>query len=244
MIDQSHNLKGKIEAMIQTVTVAQELHAKAALVDLERLRAAQAGSELVTAESLLQDAFATDVRPAIREMAVGKGTSGGPAPRVSRGRLSRTNHLGARQAQRRRGRVRTPDDSVRRRGRLAFRVLLNHLQQPRIDRIPRHASRRVLAKLVVFRPHQRGAVAHRDARLPLVHLHVAGKIRIGNRAPAETNDARRGRPEGWPRRPRGRSGEDSCSRCRRPGISGQARCAASASMKCRSTPTSPGSGAA
>ena len=67
MIDQSHNLKGKIEAMIQTVTVAQELYAKAALVDLERLRAAQASSDLVTAESLLQDAFATDVRPAIRE---------------------------------------------------------------------------------------------------------------------------------------------------------------------------------
>ena len=33
MIDQSHNLKGKIEAMIQTVTMAQELFAKAALVD-------------------------------------------------------------------------------------------------------------------------------------------------------------------------------------------------------------------
>jgi L-rhamnose isomerase/sugar isomerase len=73
MIDQSHNLKGKIEAMIQTVTVAQELHAKAALVDLERLRAAQARSEIVTAESLLQDAFATDVRPAIREWRSGKG---------------------------------------------------------------------------------------------------------------------------------------------------------------------------
>src|SRR4051794_6351948 len=73
MIDQSHNLKGKIEAMIQTVTVAQELHAKAALVDLERLRAAQAGSELVAAESLLQDAFATDVRPAVREWRAGKG---------------------------------------------------------------------------------------------------------------------------------------------------------------------------
>jgi L-rhamnose isomerase / sugar isomerase len=67
MIDQSHNLKGKIEAMIQTVTVAQELFAKAALVDLERLGMAQASSDLVTAESLLQDAFATDVRPAIRE---------------------------------------------------------------------------------------------------------------------------------------------------------------------------------
>lgn len=67
MIDQSHNLKGKIEAMIQTVTVAQELYAKAALVDHKRLVEAQTACELVRAESLLQDAFATDVRPAIRE---------------------------------------------------------------------------------------------------------------------------------------------------------------------------------
>ena len=29
MVDQSHNLKGKIEAMIQTVVTAQELYAKA-----------------------------------------------------------------------------------------------------------------------------------------------------------------------------------------------------------------------
>jgi L-rhamnose isomerase / sugar isomerase len=67
MIDQSHNLKGKIEAMIQTVTVAQELYAKAALVDYDRLIAAQTATDLVTAESLLQDAFATDVRPAIQD---------------------------------------------------------------------------------------------------------------------------------------------------------------------------------
>ena len=39
MIDQSHNLKGKIEAMIQTVTTAMELFAKAALVDHEKLAA-------------------------------------------------------------------------------------------------------------------------------------------------------------------------------------------------------------
>ena len=32
MIDQSHNLKGKIEAMIQTVNMAQELYAKGAIV--------------------------------------------------------------------------------------------------------------------------------------------------------------------------------------------------------------------
>lgn len=73
MIDQSHNLKGKIEAMIQTVTIAQELYAKAALVDYARLATAQAATELVQAESLLQDAFATDVRPVIQEWRVAKG---------------------------------------------------------------------------------------------------------------------------------------------------------------------------
>src|SRR5215469_7202375 len=66
-VDQSHNLKGKIEAMIQTATVAQQLFAKAALVDLEKLTIAQQRANLVAAESCLQDAFASDVRPAILE---------------------------------------------------------------------------------------------------------------------------------------------------------------------------------
>jgi L-rhamnose isomerase / sugar isomerase len=66
-VDQSHNLKGKIEAMIQTATVAQQLFAKAALVDLEKLAVAQKRSDLVMAESCLQDAFTSDVRPAILE---------------------------------------------------------------------------------------------------------------------------------------------------------------------------------
>jgi len=67
MIDQSHNLKGKIEAMIQTVAAAQELHAKAALIDYARLASAQQRCDLIDAESTLRDAFATDVRPAIGE---------------------------------------------------------------------------------------------------------------------------------------------------------------------------------
>ena len=67
VVDQSHNLKGKIEAMIQTVVMAQALYAKAALVDHERLAAAQRATDLVAAESCLQDAFATDVRPAVAE---------------------------------------------------------------------------------------------------------------------------------------------------------------------------------
>src|SRR3954447_11732478 len=72
-IDQSHNLKGKMEAMIQTVTVAQQLFAKAALVEHGQLAEGQQRSDLVAAESLLQDAFATDVRPIIREWRVSKG---------------------------------------------------------------------------------------------------------------------------------------------------------------------------
>jgi L-rhamnose isomerase / sugar isomerase len=73
MIDQSHNLKGKIEAMIQTVDMAQQLFTKAALVNHEKLAAAQKTSQLIDAESCLQDAFATDVRPAIREWRASKG---------------------------------------------------------------------------------------------------------------------------------------------------------------------------
>src|SRR5215469_9484620 len=67
MIDQSHNLKAKTEEMIQTAVMAQQLYAKAALVDYAALSRAQVDCDLVLAESLLQDAFQTDVRPAIRE---------------------------------------------------------------------------------------------------------------------------------------------------------------------------------
>jgi L-rhamnose isomerase / sugar isomerase len=67
MIDQSHNLKGKIEAMIQTVSAAQELHAKAALVDRERLAHLQDSCSLIEAEECFRSAFWHDVRPIIRE---------------------------------------------------------------------------------------------------------------------------------------------------------------------------------
>ena len=78
MIDQSHNLKGKIEAMIQTVTTAMELFAKAALVDHEKLAGCQTRCALVDAETCLKDAFSSDVRPAIREWAQSKGLPADP----------------------------------------------------------------------------------------------------------------------------------------------------------------------
>jgi L-rhamnose isomerase / sugar isomerase len=67
MVDQSHNLKGKIEAMIQTVCTAQELYARAALVDHGRLAQLQQECSLVDAEETLRGAFWQDVRPAIEE---------------------------------------------------------------------------------------------------------------------------------------------------------------------------------
>lgn len=67
MVDQSHNLKGKMEAMIQTVCTAQELYAKASLVDHAQLDYNQQHCNLVAAEECLKSAFWTDVRPALRE---------------------------------------------------------------------------------------------------------------------------------------------------------------------------------
>ena len=65
MVDQSHNLKGKIEAMIQTVSTAQELYAKAALVDHARLTELQQKCELVDAEEWLRGALHPFARAAI-----------------------------------------------------------------------------------------------------------------------------------------------------------------------------------
>lgn len=65
MVDQSHNEKPKVEAMIQTVVMAQELYAKAAIVDHDALRVAQAKNNVIDAELLLKKAFFTDVTPAL-----------------------------------------------------------------------------------------------------------------------------------------------------------------------------------
>jgi L-rhamnose isomerase / sugar isomerase len=67
MVDQSHNLKNKIEEMIQTVMIAQELYAKASILDFPGLAKAQQEQRLIDAETIFRDAFNTDVRPAIRE---------------------------------------------------------------------------------------------------------------------------------------------------------------------------------
>jgi L-rhamnose isomerase/sugar isomerase len=78
MIDQSHNLKGKVEAMVQSVVTAQELYAKAALVDLDRLSELQDSCCLVEAEECFRDAFWQDVRPLVRAWREARGLPADP----------------------------------------------------------------------------------------------------------------------------------------------------------------------
>ena len=67
MVDQCHNLKPKIEAMLQTVDIAQRLYLKAQLVDRRKLAVAQKRGDVVTAEQCLVDAYETDVRNVLAE---------------------------------------------------------------------------------------------------------------------------------------------------------------------------------
>ncbi|MDQ6946673.1 MAG: L-rhamnose isomerase [Actinomycetota bacterium] len=67
MIDQSHNIEPKIEAMIQSVMNVQVAHAKALLVDRPSLRAAQESGNVLGAHRVLTEAYETDVRPLLAE---------------------------------------------------------------------------------------------------------------------------------------------------------------------------------
>ena len=78
MIDQSHNLKPKIEAMIQTVDMAQQLFAKACLVDRKALAESQGKEDLVRSENILRTAFFTDVTPILTEWRKARGLQADP----------------------------------------------------------------------------------------------------------------------------------------------------------------------
>jgi L-rhamnose isomerase/sugar isomerase len=78
MIDQSHNLKGKMEAMVQTVVTAQELYAKSSLIDQDKLAGLQDACRLVEAEECFRSAFWQDVRPIVREWRAARGLPADP----------------------------------------------------------------------------------------------------------------------------------------------------------------------
>jgi L-rhamnose isomerase/sugar isomerase len=97
MIDQSHNIEGKIDAMIQSVVNIQTAYAKALLVDQDRLETAQQEAEVLGAHRVLLEAFETDVRPLVGRLRSDLGLepdpvdayrSGGHAERLARERGS------------------------------------------------------------------------------------------------------------------------------------------------------------
>lgn len=78
MLDQCHNIEPKIPAMIRSVMNLQEAFAKALLVDRPALLAAQAEGDVLEANRLLADAYATDVRTELAELRTRRGLPADP----------------------------------------------------------------------------------------------------------------------------------------------------------------------
>ncbi|MGW6305222.1 L-rhamnose isomerase [Streptomyces niveus] len=68
MLDQCHNIEEKVPAVIRSVMNVQEATAKALLVDVDALAAAQRDGDVLAANAALMDAYNTDVRPLVAEV--------------------------------------------------------------------------------------------------------------------------------------------------------------------------------
>ena len=78
MLDQSHNIEAKIEAMIQSVMNLQEMYARALIVDWNALSAAQNDGDVLAANRILTSAYSTDVRPLCAKVREDLGASANP----------------------------------------------------------------------------------------------------------------------------------------------------------------------
>jgi len=74
MIDQSHNIEGKMEAMIYSVINCQEAYAKALLTPRKQIAEAQAAGDVLGAHPLLADTNRIDVRPLLAQVREEMGT--------------------------------------------------------------------------------------------------------------------------------------------------------------------------
>ena len=68
MIDQNHNIEGKMAPMIQSVLNCQEAYAKSLLVQRGKLAELQAAGDVLAAHNLLTDAYRIDVRPLLAQL--------------------------------------------------------------------------------------------------------------------------------------------------------------------------------
>lgn len=78
MIDQSHNIEPKLEAMLVSVLNCQTAYAKALIVNYPLLRQRQADGDVLGAHRVLVDAFETDVRPLLAQVRVEMGRQPDP----------------------------------------------------------------------------------------------------------------------------------------------------------------------
>jgi L-rhamnose isomerase/sugar isomerase len=78
MLDQCHNVEGKIPGQIRSVLNVQEMTARALLVDTEALEAAQDAGDVLAANAVLMDAFYTDVRPDLAQWRESRGLPADP----------------------------------------------------------------------------------------------------------------------------------------------------------------------
>jgi L-rhamnose isomerase/sugar isomerase len=78
MIDQSHNIEGKIAPMIYSVLNCQEAYAKALLVPHGRLVRSQQAGEVLEAHRILVETFRTDVRPLLAQVRMEIGVPADP----------------------------------------------------------------------------------------------------------------------------------------------------------------------
>jgi L-rhamnose isomerase/sugar isomerase len=78
MIDQSHNIEPKLEAMLVSVLNCQSAYAKALVVDYKKLREHQQEGDVLGAHRVLVDAFESDVRPLLAQVRVEMGLHADP----------------------------------------------------------------------------------------------------------------------------------------------------------------------
>ncbi|WP_099022985.1 L-rhamnose isomerase [Mycolicibacterium palauense] len=78
MLDQCHNVEAKIPGQIRSVLNVQEMTARALLVDVDALAAAQEAGDVLGANGVVMDAFYTDVRPALARWRTERGLPADP----------------------------------------------------------------------------------------------------------------------------------------------------------------------
>jgi L-rhamnose isomerase/sugar isomerase len=78
MLDQCHNIEEKIPGQIRSVLNVQEMTARALLIDRAALAGAERAGDVLGANTILMDAFYTDVRPALAEWRAGRGLPADP----------------------------------------------------------------------------------------------------------------------------------------------------------------------